>query len=63
MKPYSKKRNPKGLAGCRKSKDSAHRRRCLRVDKKAARQKPVWDDDAPPGYNWRKMAQWERENP
>ena len=38
MKPYSAKINPKGLAGCRKSKDTEHRRRCLRVDKKSARQ-------------------------
>ena len=37
MKPYSQKSNPKALSGRRKSKDSEHRRRCLRVDKKAAR--------------------------
>ena len=39
MKPYSKSRKTKGLAGCRRSCDTPHRRRCLRVDKKAARQK------------------------
>lgn len=38
MKPYSDKINPKGLSGRRKSKDTAHRRRSLRVDKKSARQ-------------------------
>ena len=38
MKPYSAKKNPKGLSGCRKSCTSAHRKRSLRVDKKAARQ-------------------------
>lgn len=39
MKPYGKsKRGTKGLAGCRRSTDTPHRRRSLRVDKKAARQ-------------------------
>lgn len=38
MKPYSKNKGTKGLAGCRKSTDTPHRRRSLRVDKKAARQ-------------------------
>lgn len=28
----------KGLAGCRKSKDTPHRRRCLRTNKKRMRQ-------------------------
>lgn len=37
MKPYSSKRQTKGISGCRKSKDSCHRRRCLRTDKKSAR--------------------------
>ena len=37
MKPYSNTRNTKGLAGCRRSADTPHRRRCLWVDKKAAR--------------------------
>jgi hypothetical protein len=37
MKPYSDTRDTKGLAGCRRSKDTPHRKRCLRVDKKAAR--------------------------
>lgn len=39
MKPYGKSRHgTKGLAGCRRSTDTPHRRRSLRVDKKAARQ-------------------------
>jgi hypothetical protein len=37
MKPYSSKSFLKGISGRRKSKDTTHRRRCLRVDKKAAR--------------------------
>ena len=37
MKPYSDTRKTKGLAGCRRSTDTPHRRRCLRIDKKAAR--------------------------
>lgn len=36
MKPYGK--YPlKGISGCRKSHDTPHRRRCLRVDKKSVR--------------------------
>lgn len=39
MKPYGKSRvQTKGLAGRRRSTDTPHRRRSLRVDKKAARQ-------------------------
>ena len=39
MKPYgSRSIGTKGLSGRRKSKDTPHRRRCLRVDKRAARQ-------------------------
>ena len=39
MKPYGKARHfTKGLAGCRRSCDTPHRKRCLRVDKRAARQ-------------------------
>lgn len=39
MHPYNKSRNwTKGLAGRRQSRTSAHRDRCLRVDKRAARQ-------------------------
>ena len=37
MKPYSSRRHTKGLAGRRRSTDTPHRRRCLRVDKRAAR--------------------------
>ena len=37
MKPYSDIRATRGLAGRRRSCDSCHRRRCLRIDKKAAR--------------------------
>ena len=37
MKPYSPKRHTKGIAGRRRSCDTPHRKRCLRVDKKAAR--------------------------
>lgn len=37
MKPYSLKKTPKGISGTRKSKVSCHRKRSLRVDKKAAR--------------------------
>jgi hypothetical protein len=39
MKPYGQgiKGEMKGCSGCRKSKDTPHRRRCLRVDKKRAR--------------------------
>ena len=36
MKPYGGPKL-KGISGRRKSKDSVHRRRCLRVDKKRAR--------------------------
>lgn len=36
MKPYGHPKL-KGISGRRKSKDSDHRRRCLRVDKKRAR--------------------------
>jgi hypothetical protein len=48
MKPYSTKRMTKGIGGCRKSKASPHRKRCLRVDKRAARQiakKEIQDDE------------------
>lgn len=38
MKPYSKAIRTKGISGRRKSEDTCHRRRCLRVDKKSARQ-------------------------
>lgn len=39
MKAYNKSRVwTKGLAGCRNSYASCHRKRCLRVDKRAARQ-------------------------
>lgn len=39
MKPYNKsERETKGISGCRKSKDTSFRRRCLRKDKRAARQ-------------------------
>ena len=38
MKPYAKNSSPKGVSGRRKSCDTSCRRRCLRVDKKAARQ-------------------------
>jgi hypothetical protein len=43
MKPYSDQRYTKGLAGCRSSADTPHRRRCLRVDKRAARQQARLD--------------------
>lgn len=36
MKPYGIK-PLKGISGCRRSHDTPHRRRCLRVDKKSAR--------------------------
>jgi len=36
MKPYGHL-NLKGHAGCRRSCDTPHRRRCLRMDKKRAR--------------------------
>ena len=38
MKPYSVKRELKGIAGRRKSEATGRRDRCLRADKKAARQ-------------------------
>jgi hypothetical protein len=38
MKPYSKDKNTKGLAGRRKSCSTPHRKRSLRIDKKSARQ-------------------------
>lgn len=38
MRPYSKSRKTKGISGTRRSVDSCHRRRCLRWDKKTARQ-------------------------
>jgi hypothetical protein len=38
MKPYSDKPNTKGQAGRRRSCDTPHRRRCLRSDRKSARQ-------------------------
>lgn len=37
MKPYSKRRDPKGISSRRKSHTSAHRSRYLRIDKKVAR--------------------------
>ena len=37
MKAYSSTGKLKGISGRRSSKDTAHRRRCLRVNKKAAR--------------------------
>ena len=42
MKPLGHPRL-KGISGCRKSKKSCHRSRCLRVDKKRAR-KQAKDD-------------------
>lgn len=44
MKPYSKSRKTKGISGLRRSKDTPHRRRCLRVDKKSARQQEIWEN-------------------
>ena len=41
MKPYSKGRKLKGISGCRKSKASPTRKRCLRTHKKAARQAAI----------------------
>ena len=40
MKPYAGKRRAglKGISGCRRSCKSLHRTRCLRVDKRTARQ-------------------------
>lgn len=38
MKPYSYKKNPKGISSRRKSKKSLSRTDSLRVDKKAIRQ-------------------------
>jgi hypothetical protein len=38
VKPYAKNSSPKGVSGRRKSCDTCHRRRCLRTDRKAARQ-------------------------
>lgn len=38
VKPYSDKLKLKGISGRRRSADSTHRRRCLRRDKKSARQ-------------------------
>lgn len=46
MKPYSKDKNTKGLAGCRKSKRTPHRERCLRLDKKVARRVAKQEDNA-----------------
>ena len=37
MKPYAPTPYTKGLASLRRSCDTPHRRRCLRIDKKAAR--------------------------
>lgn len=37
MRAYSIGVGTKGLSGRRRSKDTPHRRRCLRVDRKAAR--------------------------
>jgi hypothetical protein len=42
MKAYGG-HNLKGISGRRKSKDSAHRRRSLRVDKKRERKRAVED--------------------
>jgi len=41
MKPYGQglESEMKGYSGLRSSKDSTHRRRCLRVDKKRARKR------------------------
>lgn len=39
MRPYNKERHfTKGASGCRRSCDAPHRKRCLRVDKRSARQ-------------------------
>lgn len=46
MRPYNKpEQQTKGISGRRRSCDSAHRKRCLRVDKRAARREavPKWD--------------------
>ena len=38
MKPYSDHPETKGLSGRRRSCSTPHRKRCLRIDKKSARQ-------------------------
>jgi len=38
MKPYSYHPNTRGISGRRRSCSTPHRKRCLRCDKKSARQ-------------------------
>ena len=38
MKPYSDKPDTKGISGRRQSRATPHRKRCLRRDRKSARQ-------------------------
>lgn len=55
MHAYNKNsRVTKGLAGRRRSCDTPHRRRCLRVDKKAARRyKMKWGIDNYQPDDWK----------
>ena len=64
MIPYSANPHTKGLAGCRRSCDTPHRKRCLRVDKKAARREAKnmtqgwaqWDNEM--CSSWCNMMSW-----